>query len=358
MHSGSPTRGVAWQQWFVGIAAVGVTLIILVEGRVFLVPLAIAVLLFSLTSAARDRIASLHIGSLKMPDWLASLIGMAAVVGAMLTVFSITAGQIDAVIEAGPTYVARGQEVVTGVAAWMGDDLAAGIVAAFEDIDLAAYVRALAGSAGYSLATAVLIILYVGFLFAERAYFTSKLANLFPDADRAERVEGIFRSITESVHRYIFIKTVVSVLTGILVYVVLELFDMEFAETWAILAVFLNFVPNVGSIVATALPTLAALVQFDNWTPVLLVFGIIGAIQFSVGNLLEPALMGRSLNLSPFVIILSLTFWGAIWGIVGMFLAVPIMVMLMITCSHVPSLHPVAVLLSRDGVPIPFEKTD
>jgi AI-2 transport protein TqsA len=354
----SPTRPVAWQQWFVAIAAVGVTLIILVEGRFFLVPLAIAVLLFSLTSAARDRIANLHIGHLKIPEWLASLIGMAAIIGAMLMVFSITAGQIDAVIAAGPAYVARGQDLVTSVAAWLGEDVAAGIVAAFEDIDLAAYIRALAGSAGYSLATAILIVLYVGFLFAERAHFTSKLANLFPDADRAERVEGIFRSITASVHRYVLIKTVVSVLTGILVYIVLELFGLEFAETWAILAVFLNFIPNIGSIIATAIPTLAALVQFDSWTPVLLIFATIGTIQFSVGNLIEPGLMGRSLNLSPFVIILSLTFWGAIWGIVGMFLAVPIMVMLMITCSHVPSLHPVAVLLSRDGVPIPFEKKD
>jgi AI-2 transport protein TqsA len=78
-------------------------------------------------------------------------------------------------------------------------------------------------------------------------------------------------------------------------------------------------------------------------------------IQFSVGNLIEPHLMGRSLNLSPFVIILSLTFWGAIWGIVGMFLAVPIMVMVMIVCSHVPLLHPVAVLLSRDGAPMPVK---
>jgi AI-2 transport protein TqsA len=351
-------RHIVWQQWFVAIAAVGIGLIILVEGRVFLVPLAIAVLLFSLTSAARDRIAALRIGPVGMPDWLASLIGIVAIIAAMLMVFTIVVGQIDAVVAAGPIYVARGQQLVTSAFAWLGDDVAAGIVAAIEDIDIAAYVRALAGSAGYSLAAAILIVLYVGFLFAERTHFTSKLANLFPEADRAERVEGIFRSITRSVHRYILIKTVISVITGILVYLVLEMFGLEFAETWAILAVFLNFVPSIGSIIATALPTLAALVQFDNWTPVALIFGIIGAIQFSVGNLIEPALMGRSLNLSPFVIILSLTFWGAIWGVVGMFLAVPIMVMVLITCSHVPSLRPVAVLLSRDGVPIAFEERD
>jgi predicted PurR-regulated permease PerM len=351
-------QAVAWQQWFVAIAAVGIGLIILVQGRVFLVPLAIAVLLFSLTSAARDRIARLRIGSVRMPNWLASLIGIGFIMAAMLTVFSIIAGQIDAVIAAGPAYVARGQELVTSVFAWLGHDVATAVVAAIEDIDLPAYVRALAGSAGYSMATAILILLYVGFLFAERAYFTSKMANLFPEADRAARFERLVESITKSVHRYILIKTVVSVLTGLLVYAVMQTFGLEFAETWALLTVFLNFIPNVGSIVATALPTLAALVQFESWTPVVLIFTFIGLIQFSVGNLIEPGLMGRSLNLSPFVIILSLTFWGAIWGIVGMFLAVPIMVMVMITCSHVPSLHPIAVLLSRDGVPMPEEDAE
>jgi hypothetical protein len=239
--------------------------------------------------------------------------------------------------------------LVGSLFAWLGRDVASGLVAAFEDIDLAANIRALAGSAGYILATAILIVLYVGFLFAERARFAGKLARLFPDPRRAARVDRMFQSITRTVHRYIVIKTVVSILTGVLVYIVMVAFGLEFAETWALLTVFLNFIPNIGSIIATAIPTLAALVQFDNWTPVLLLFAIIGVIQFSVGNLIEPHLMGRSLNLSPFVIILSLTFWGAIWGIVGMFLAVPIMVMVMIVCSHVPLLHPVAIVLSRDG---------
>jgi AI-2 transport protein TqsA len=351
-------RQVVWQQWFVGIAAVGVALIILVQGRFFLIPLAIAVLLFSLTSAGLDAIARLRIGPLRMPNWLASLIGLMVVVAAMLIVFRIIAGQIDAVIAAGPVYVERAQQLVGSLFAWLGRDVASGLVAAFEDIDLAANIRALAGSAGYILATAILIVLYVGFLFAERARFAGKLARLFPDPRRAARVDRMFQSITLTVHRYIVIKTVVSILTGVLVYIVMVAFGLEFAETWALLTVFLNFIPNIGSIVATAIPTLAALVQFDSWTPVLLLFAIIGVIQFSVGNLIEPHLMGRSLNLSPFVIILSLTFWGAIWGIVGMFLAVPIMVMVMIVCSHVPLLHPVAILLSRDGTPMPVEDVE
>jgi AI-2 transport protein TqsA len=281
-------RQVAWQQWFVAIAAVGVSLIILVQGRFFLIPLAIAVLLFSLMSAALDRIARLRVGSVEMPDWLAGLIGLVAIIAAMLAMFRIIAGQIDAIIATGPAYVARGQQLVTSIFAWLGEDVSAGLVAAFEDIDLAAYIRAFAGSAGYSLATAILIVLYVGFLFAERARFPDKVANLFPDPDREAHVKRIFQSISQNVRRYVLIKTFVSVLTGVLAYVVMQSFGLEFAETWALLTVFLNFIPNIGSIVATVIPTLAALVQFENWTPVVLIVTIIGVIQFAVGNLIEP----------------------------------------------------------------------
>lgn len=347
---------VMWQQWFVALAAAGIGLIILVQGSFFLIPLVIAVLLFSLMSAAMDRIARMRIGRLTMPNWLASLIGILVVIAVMLTMFQIISSQIDALIAAGPLYVARGQELVTAIFGWMGEDAAAGVVAAFEEIDIAAYIRALAGSAGYILASAVLIILYIGFLFAERTRVSSKLVQLFRDPHQRLQMERILSSIVRNVHRYILIKTVVSVSTGILVYIVLQSLGLEFAETWALLAVFLNFIPNIGSIIATAIPALVAVVQFDDWTSVMIVLFTIGVIQFSVGNLIEPMLMGRSLNLSPFVIILSLTFWGAIWGIVGMFLAVPIMVMVMIVCSHVPSLHPIAVLLSRDGVPMDVDE--
>lgn len=346
-----------WQQWLLGVATAGIVLIILVQGRYFLIPLAIAVFLFTLTSAALDRLARLRIGPMKMPKWLAHLISILLTIAAMLLVFRIVAGQIDAVTAAGPIYVERGQQFVTSMFIWMGEDAAAGIVAAFEEIDLGAYIRALAGSVGYILATGILVLLYVGFLFAERARFPDKFAMLLPEADRADRIKRIFRSITHTINRYILIKSIISVFTGVVAYVVMMLFGLEFAETWALLTVFLNFIPNIGSIIATLIPTLAALVQFDTWIPVLLLFTTIGLIQFSVGNLIEPTLMGRSLNLSPFVIILSLTFWGAIWGVIGMFLAVPITMIVLIVCSHIPALHPIAILLSRDGVVIPMDET-
>jgi AI-2 transport protein TqsA len=205
------------------------------------------------------------------------------------------------------------------------------------------------GQAGNLLVAIVLVILYVGFLFAERPWFAAKISRLFPQPGRPENVDDILTSISRSIHHYLLVKTAVSAVTGILVYLLLLLLGMDFAETLALLSFILNFIPNIGSIVATILPALVALVHYDGWAMVLVVLVSVGGVQFLIGNIVDPMLMGRALHLSSFAIILSLTFWGAVWGIIGMFLAVPIMVMVMIVCSHVPALRPIAILLSRDG---------
>ena len=350
------TRQISLQQWLLGFIAVGIALFILVAGRFFLVPLAIAILLFSLISAAIARISRLRIGSFEMPDWLASLVVLIGIGLILLMLSGIMANQINVLIASAPVYWTGIQRLIADLSQWVGGDVAAGIFALVGEIDLVGYLRPLAGSAGYIAGTTILIILYVGFLLAERGQFTHKLGRIFANPEQTDEIERMFESIVRNVHRYILIKSLVSALTGALAYVLMRIIGLEFAETWAMLTVFLNFIPNIGSIVATLVLTLVAFFQFDSWGPVLVVFGVIGAIQFLIGNVVEPAVMGRSLRLSSFVIILSLTFWGAIWGIVGMFLAVPIMVMIMIVCSHVPALRSVAILLSREGEPVESDK--
>jgi predicted PurR-regulated permease PerM len=144
-------------------------------------------------------------------------------------------------------------------------------------------------------------------------------------------------------------KTLVSLATGVLSYAILEWVGVDFAAVWALLIFMLNFIPNIGSILGMMLPALLTLVQFDTLTPFLIITFGLGAVQFVIGNLAEPALMGKSLNLSSFMIILSLTFWGMLWGIPGMFLSVPIMVMFAIICARFDSLRGIAVILSADG---------
>jgi AI-2 transport protein TqsA len=139
------------------------------------------------------------------------------------------------------------------------------------------------------------------------------------------------------------------VLTGVACYAVLRFEGIDFAESWALLIFVLNYIPNIGSIVGVAFPCLLALVQFETLTPFFVLITTLTLIQVAIGSVLEPMLMGQGLNMSPFAIILSLAFWGMIWGIAGMFLSVPILVIIIVVCAHVPKWRWVAVLLSKDG---------
>ncbi|HOO93907.1 MAG TPA: AI-2E family transporter, partial [Opitutales bacterium] len=140
-----------------------------------------------------------------------------------------------------------------------------------------------------------------------------------------------------------------SVATGLISYVIMTWVGLEFASFWALLIFLLNYIPSVGSILATLFPSLLALMQFNFTAPFFIVAIGIMALQFLIGNIIEPRLTGDSLNLSPLVILFSLTFWGAMWGIPGAFLCVPITVVILIVLSNFETTQPIAIMLSKDG---------
>ena len=335
----------------VGLAviAVGVVLAGLVFGRTFLLPLAISILVWNLLEAMIDRFAHVQFGRFQVPRWLAAILGIAAVLMGFYLVVSIILGQVDAVTAAWPRYAARLQSIVGDLTQWLGAEQSAKLRQALADIDVTGRVFGAFASAQSFVVTLLLVIAYVGFLFVESGYMAQKIVAMFPDQRRAEEARSVLAVVSESVRRYISVKTGVSVLTGVLCYVILRGLGIDFAATWALLIFFLNFIPNIGSIIGVALPALVALVQYDTLGPFVVVVTSLTAINLAIGSVLEPMLMGHSLNLSPFAILLSLAFWGTIWGIVGMFLSVPIMVLVMIVCAHVPRWRWAAVLLSKDG---------
>jgi len=159
--------------------------------------------------------------------------------------------------------------------------------------------------------------------------------------ERERRVEKTFKDITEQIQRYIATKFLISLLTGLLVGIVLWIFDVDFLIVWAVMAFFLNFIPNIGSILAVVLPTVMTLIQYESVGYTLLVGGIISIVQNLIGNLLEPKIMGDKLGLNPLVILVSLLVWGYIWGIAGMFLSVPLtaVVKIIISNSNSPNLQ-------------------
>ena len=199
-----------------------------------------------------------------------------------------------------------------------------------------------AGNAG-------VILIYVLFLLVEQRSFPAKMAAIFPDAEQLEGMRRLLSQITQDIQTYIWIKTLMSLLTAGISYAILLMVGVDYAEFWAIVIFLLNYIPTIGSLLGIVFPALLALVQFESAVPFLIVTPALAVVQVVVGNLLEPRLMGQSLNLSPFIIIVSLAVWGTLWGVVGMFLCVPITVIAMIVLAHFERTRPVAVLLSSDG---------
>jgi predicted PurR-regulated permease PerM len=186
-------------------------------------------------------------------------------------------------------------------------------------------------------------------LLLEEATFSKKIRVLYPDNEKYEKVNVLISKVDHSVQQYVALKTLVSLVTGILSYFTLLFIGVDAPAFWAFLIFILNYIPNIGSLIATLFPAIFALFQFGELTQGFLVLFIVGSIQMVIGNFAEPRIMGKSLNISPLVVLLTLAVWGVMWGITGMLLSVPITVILIIIMAEFPSTRPVAILLSRDG---------
>lgn len=159
---------------------------------------------------------------------------------------------------------------------------------------------------------------------------------------------GVYADIDLRIRRYIATKVAVSVVTGILVWIILSAFRLELAPVFGMLACLLNFIPSLGSIVATLLPIPVAIAQFQSPWLVFLVVLVPGMVQMLIGNFIEPKLLGKGMNLHPVTILLSLAFWGLLWGFVGMFLAVPITAIIRIIFMRFETLKPLGKLLAGE----------
>jgi len=196
------------------------------------------------------------------------------------------------------------------------------------------------------------VLLYLIFMFPAAALMPSKLDRIFLRPEERAHFAAVLTAIRQSMQTYLWVGTVLSALISGLTFVGLYYLGVPNAMFWAFLIFFLNFIPNIGSVVAVLLPTLATLAQYpDDLGRVALVAGSTGFWQFAVGNFLQPRMMSDSLNLSALVVLLSLAIWGAIWGVTGAFLAAPITVMIMIVLNQFAGTRWLAILMSADGAP-------
>lgn len=192
------------------------------------------------------------------------------------------------------------------------------------------------------------IIFYLIFILLEAKFFSQKIELMVSSIDKRRNILSVLTKIENDVKSYFFIKIIVSLLTAFLSYIIMITFGLNFAIFWTLLIFILNFIPNIWSIIAILFPSLLSFIQPDFWIySSLIMISLLITVQMITWNFIEPKMMWNRLNLSPLVIVLALSFWWYLWGIIGMLLSVPLMVIINIILSKFEQTRPIAIFLSE-----------
>lgn len=340
---------------FSGLAFFFLIVLGLYIGKELLVPFVIAIVIWYLLISITSLFQKLPFTKLKIPYPVALLFSLCFIFLVLFFIFNLVSMNTAEVLRALPHYQEKLEKIFNGAIALLPIDLPTlkkDLFGQFSLVYVATSVaQTLTGLVGYI----GIIFLYVLFLTLEWGSFDLKLAALFPDEKRLAKAKGIIKTISKDIQHYILIKSALSLLIALISYTLFKIVGVHFAAFWALVIFLLNYIPTIGSIIGTLLPSLLTLIQFDSWIPFIFVTTILVIIQFIEGNIIEPKILGRSINLSPVVILLSIAVWGYIWGVIGLFLGVPLMVIVNIILSHFETTRPIAILLSERGQLYPHD---
>ncbi|TDJ79808.1 MAG: AI-2E family transporter, partial [Planctomycetota bacterium] len=196
------------------------------------------------------------------------------------------------------------------------------LLASLDEVDAPGLLTGAIGSGIDFSRSTLLVLIYMLFIFAEQAVFRRKILSI--SGDRREETAEVLDTIGRGIQRYLGVKTITSLVTGAICYAVLTWLELPFAPLFGFLTFLLNYIPTFGSIIAGILPTVTALAINRPLNVVLTVAATYLAVNLVLGSWIEPKILGRELNLSPLVIIISVVVWAGLWGVVGGFLAVPL----------------------------------
>lgn len=330
---------------------------LLVIGKSLILPIFAAVIATYVLTSAADAMGRLPVLG-RLPLLARRILLVVGFTLCLVGFGGVVAVTVEQLMVEAPTYTANLQAFATGLADAVGleklptwEEIRTTVA---PQVDLKGLVLGLLGSVTSIGSGVFLIAFYVIFLIAEQGSLPAKLAVAFPDGERARRMQRLFGDINRQIAEYLAVKTLINLILGAVSYVLMLLVGLDFALFWAVLIGLFNYIPYVGT-VAIAFPILLSIAQFGSLTTTLVLTALMVVAQFLSDNVLEPKLFSRQLNLSPFVIIVALSFWSALWGLPGAILAIPITSMLVIVCAAFPATRFLAVLLAErvDDAPAP-----
>ncbi len=323
-------------------------------------PLLIAVFLYILISPIEQFLMRI-----KVPRFFAYLLIFVALFVAGFFLGKLISHNFNSFMEKLPVYVESVQRMLNGLAAWIGGttflgEIGIDLVPADSLLSSSSLSELARGFAARSIGSVfglvgnlLLIFFLMVFIILEVDQFGPRVVYAYGKA-RSNKILRIFNAVNRDVRKYLVIKTGLAAIDGIIFVLLLWACGVEFYILWGVSAFMLFFIPYVGVHLAVLLPVLMVLMQFSAGAALLMLL-ILGIIQIVMGNYVSPRILGRGLNLSPLVILFSLTFWGWLWGVVGVFLAIPLTAMIKIVMEDLPSTRKTARLLGtvNESAPIP-----
>ena len=344
------------------ILVIGSILILKFFGNL-LKPLVIAIIFWYIIRVMSNLITKIKIGKLIIPDWLAKLISLILIIVAIYSFVTIVATNLAQIVTQVDSYNTRQDNLLNQAANFLGfEDFEKEIKDLPGSTELRPYLTKLANGLTQGVGYTFIIIIYLIFILIEEIIFKKKLHYIYQNAKNFEEMKTVMDQMNNSIKRYLTVKTFASFLTALIAYIALLIIGVKYPLLWAFIIFTFNFIPYVGSFVATLLPSIFAALQFNALSYFLWTFLLIQFAQTIVANFIEPRIVGKSLNLSPLVVFVTLTIWGTIWGVLGMVIAVPITSILVIVMAQFPNTRYVAILLSESGdiskmiVPVNREK--
>lgn len=332
------------------IIIISVIITSLVIGKGIIIPFIFALIFWFLTREIRKNIYKIPFAKKFIPIWLSNIFVFSFIILSFSFMSEIITNSIVNLSTSYSKYEPNIDVVIKNLNTYFHIDIIKSAKLIVGDFNYGAVLAETANAISSLLGDTFMIIIYALFMFLEESSFKKKLHKLFNGKEtKNTSIQFILSKIEVSISNYLRLKTYVSLLTGILSYFILLLVGIDSAPFWAFLIFLLNYIPTIGSLIATIFPAVFSLIQFGELSPFLIVLIAVGAVQVVVGNFIEPKVFGKSLNLSPLVTILSLAIWGKIWGVTGMVLSVPITVIMIIVFSQFERTKTVAIFLSENG---------
>ncbi|QNM83503.1 AI-2E family transporter [Sphingomonas sabuli] len=324
--------------------------------RPILIPLILALVLAVLVSAVERFIRN---RSDNAPRWAPPLVaGLLVLFGAVVASMVIAQGTAQIVTQA-PALIGRIDTIVHDLSRGAGIEREISIATLVGSINIPQLAGQLAGSVSNLVSSLLLMLTYFLFIIAGRAKTRKKFAHLSELPSSSGRIEAAAGRVADDIETYIWVQTVTGLMICVPAAIAMFAIGLDNTLFWTVILFLLSFIPILGVTVGSVVPALFALLQYTTWWQAAFVFGAIQVAAFVVGNLIYPRMQAKTQNIDPIATLLSLAFWGWLWGLAGAFLAVPMTLIVMFACAHFPNARWVAVLLSNDGrVAVPGEKPE